>query len=210
MRVPLRAINGFSQLLDKKYANFLDKEGKRLLKVISDTSVKMSQLLDDLLSLSRVGRQSLDYSTIDMKSMVEEIFEELKSRPDMSKVTLKLSNIPNARGDSTLIHQVCFNLISNMVKFSSKRKKPVITIGVTSNKKNIEYYVKDNGAGFNSKYIDKLFGIFQRLHNQYIFQGHGIGLSIAHRIITKHGGEIWAESELNKGATFYFTLPSEA
>jgi light-regulated signal transduction histidine kinase (bacteriophytochrome) len=166
----------------------------------------MGHLIDDLLALSRIGRRELDKSEIDMKTLVNSIYHEVTSKQEREKIFLSISDLPRAKGDATMIRQLWTNLISNAVKFSSKKEKPVIGINSkVENGKNV-YCIRDNGVGFDMKYYDKLFGVFQRLHSETEYKGTGVGMAIAKRIVTRHGGDIRAESELNVGTTFYFSL----
>jgi signal transduction histidine kinase len=209
LRAPLRAIIGFSNKLSKNYCQQLDDEGNRLIGVISDNSKKMGMLIDDLLSFSRLGRKALTYSDIDMEKLIRDVFEEQKSYVKNRSLKLILNGISPIRGDKAMIQQVLANLVSNAIKFSKNNKSAVIEIGVNVGKNENIYYVKDNGSGFDMRYVDKLFGVFQRLHSEKEFEGTGIGLSLVQRIIHKHGGRVWAEGEENKGATFYFTFPNK-
>jgi light-regulated signal transduction histidine kinase (bacteriophytochrome) len=207
LRAPLRAVDGFSKFILEDYEDKLDSEGKRFLKLIRSNTQKMDQLITDLLALSRVARNELNLSGIDMTQMATSMFNEITT-PDVSdKISFKVETLPEAYADPTYLRQVWANLIANAIKFSSKEKKPSIKIcGRTENGFNV-YYVKDNGVGFNPEYAHKLFGVFQRLHKSDDFEGTGVGLAIVQRIIHRHGGKVWAESVEGKGATFYFSLP---
>lgn len=207
LRVPLRAIDGFSRIVVEDYEDKLDDEGKRLLNIIRENTKKMSQLIDDILLLSRAGRHEMRISSIDMESLVMNIFEELKPSIEDRDVQLEIKSLPPAYGDRTLINQVLTNLISNSIKFTRIREKGIIEVGSKEEKNENVYYVKDNGAGFDMKYVNKLFGLFQRLHGADEFEGTGVGLSIVQRIIRRHGGRVWGEGKVNEGATIYFTLP---
>lgn len=206
LRAPLRAITGFSKILMDDYYTKLDNEGKECLTDIIDNSNRMGKLIDDLLKLSRYGRKVLNITEIKMKELFMSIIEEEKRISNAENCVFKVYQCLDVHGDYSLIKQVLVNLISNAVKYSSKNPNPVIEIGSSETQSEIIYYVKDNGVGFNMKYIDKLFGVFQRLHNEEDFKGTGVGLAIIQRIVSKHGGRIWAESELGKGAVFYFAL----
>jgi len=206
LRAPLRAIDGFSRILTEDYGGKVDVEGRRLLDVIRDNSRKMGQLIDDLLEFSRLGRKPLATAEIDMKRMVEEVLEEVQQAGDR-RPGVVLGTLPTAHGDVTLVKQAWVNLLSNAVKFSSKRERPVIEVSGRENGAECVYSVKDNGAGFDMKYYDKLFGVFQRLHDTGEFPGTGVGLAIVQRVVTKHGGRVWAEGKVDTGAAFYFTLP---
>jgi len=206
LRAPLRALNGYSRMIEEDYASVLDDEAKRLLGNIQYNAQKMGTLIDDLLAFSRLGRKEVRKSKINTAKLVKNVLKEI-SIPAEYNAVIKINSLPPADADYTLLHQVWINLISNAIKYSSKKEKPEVQIGSTETENEIIFFVKDNGAGFDMKYADKLFGIFQRLHNPTEFEGTGIGLAIVQRIITKHGGRIWAEAKINIGATFYFTLP---
>ena len=165
---------------------------------------ELGNLIDDLLNFSRLGRRELLTHNTDMNAIVEPIVEHHLNGNINYKV--KVNNLPKCNCDSSLIKQVWENLISNAVKYSANNPTPVIEIGAVKKKNNTVYYIKDNGAGFDMKYYDKLFGVFQRLHNASEFEGTGVGLALTQRIILKHGGKIWAESKINEGSTFYFTI----
>jgi len=206
LRSPLRAIDGFSRLLTEDYGGKFDDEGRRLLGVIRDSSKKMGQLIDDLLRFSRLGRQSLSAADIDMKRMVEDVVKEVHMAGDQ-RSKLVLTALPPARGDATLLKQVWANLLANAIKFSGRREQPVVEVSGHENGTESVYCVKDNGAGFDMRYYDKLFGVFQRLHRAEEFAGTGVGLAIVQRVVSRHGGRVWAEGKVGEGATFYFSLP---
>jgi signal transduction histidine kinase len=209
LRAPLRAIDGFSKIVMEDYYDKLDEEGKRQLNVIRDNTQKMGQLIDDLLSLSRLGRQEMNFAEIRMDELAKGVFDELKASDVQRNLQFDIKALPHAHGDSSLIHQVFANLLSNAIKFTKPREGAAIEVGGWSEGEESIYYVKDNGVGFDMKYKNKLFGVFQRLHSENEFEGIGVGLAIVHRIIQRHGGRLWAEGEVNKGATFYFTLPKK-
>jgi PAS domain S-box-containing protein len=206
LRSPLRAIDGFSRILGEDYAGKLDDEGRRLLNVIRDSSQNMGRLIDELLEFSRLGRKPLSIGEIDMKHLVEEVLIELQSAGERPP-RLVLGALPPARGDATLLRQAWSNLLDNAIKFSGNRERPVIEVSGHENGAECVYCVKDNGVGFDMQYYDKLFGVFQRLHSEVEFRGTGVGLAIVQRIVTRHGGRVWAEGKVNEGATFYFALP---
>lgn len=207
LRTPLRGINGLTQILQEKYADMLDEEGSRLTSRIRANSSKMGTLIEDLLAFSRASTADIRKTEINMNQLVKNAISDIGEKESIKKVDFIINELPNTIGDNTLLKQVWINLISNAVKFSSRREKPVIEIsGYPEGNKNC-YKIKDNGAGFNMAYADKLFTAFQRLHTQQDFQGTGAGLSIVQRIILKHGGKIWAYGEENKGAEFIFCLP---
>lgn len=207
LRAPLRAISGFSKILEQDYGIILDNEGKRLIKIINDNTKKMGNLIDDLLAFSRFGRNEMKLNLLNTSSIVKSVIEDVHYYMNCEKTKFIINELPDIKGDQTMIYQVWYNLISNAVKFSSKVENPEIVIEGKTEKSLVTFSVKDNGIGFDMKYSQKLFGVFQRLHNDYDFEGTGVGLAIVHRIINRHGGKIWAYSELGKGATFYFSLP---
>ncbi len=209
LRVPLRAIDGFSRIIMEDYEDKLDDEGKRLLNIIRENTKKMGQLIDDILLLSRASRQEMRISPIDMESLVVNVFEELKPSIKDRDIQLEIKPLPPAYGDRTLLYQVFSNLISNSIKFTRFKEKAIIELGIEEGKDENTYYVRDNGAGFDMKYINKLFGLFQRLHGSDEFEGTGVGLSIVQRIIRRHGGRVWGEGKVDEGATIYFTLPNK-
>ena len=206
LRAPLRAIGGFTKILVEDYDKVLDEEGKRLCNVISKQTQKMSQLIDDLLSFSRTSRAEIQASQIQMETMVNSVFQELTTLESRMRIEFRVSSLPPAIGDSALMHQVWINLISNAIKFSSKQDRAEIEVDFQRTGQKIIYSIRDNGSGFDMKFADKLFGVFQRLHSEKEFEGTGVGLAIVQRLIHRHGGEVWAESQIGKGATFYFTI----
>lgn len=209
LRAPLRAINGYTRILVEDYSSVLDEEGRRICKVITTETLRMGKLIDDLLSFSRLSRKEIQTTTIDMKALAYSVFAELTSEEQRQRIDLKIGRLPQAKADPALIHQVWMNLISNAIKFSSRRERAVIELGTKRSDDENIYCVRDNGAGFNIQYVDKLFGVFQRLHSEDEFEGTGVGLAIVQRIVQRHGGRVWAEGEEDKGATFYFALPRE-
>ena len=207
LRAPLRAINGFTRILLDDYTGKLDSEGQRLFHIIQDNAHKMGQLIDDLLTFSRAGRYDIRPSRIEMTAMAHSIFHEVVLEKEMGKISLSVHPLPDAWGDSTLIRQVWSNLLSNAVKFASKNERVNIEVGCRKEELEYVYWVKDNGVGFDMQYSHKLFGVFQRLHKSDEFEGTGVGLALVQRIIHRHGGRVWGEGEVGKGATFYFTVP---
>ncbi|MBX7152939.1 PAS domain S-box protein [bacterium] len=209
LRAPLRAIEGFANILLEDHFDHLDAEAKRLLKVISTNVHQMSMLIDDLLTFARLSRQSIEIENVPMHSLAESVGEWfIRHDPRYDNSELRIDPLPDANGDQAMLKQVWQNLIGNAFKFSSVRERPIIEIGAFHRPNEWVYYVRDNGVGFDSAYTHKLFGVFQRLHSAHEFEGTGVGLAIVHRIIEKHGGSVWAESALNKNAAFYFSLPS--
>jgi light-regulated signal transduction histidine kinase (bacteriophytochrome) len=209
LRAPLRTLKSFIDILKDESAKSLDDEGLRILGIIRSNAEQMQVLIDDLHSLSLVTKNSLKITHIDMTSMVKALCHEVQKATNKSETKFVIGSIPDAEADNTLIKQVWINLINNAVKFSGKRSDPTIIITGIQKGNELIYSIKDNGVGFNPAYTDKLFGAFNRLHSRDDFEGTGIGLSVVRRIIHRHGGRVWAESEPDKGATFWFTLPSK-
>ena len=207
LRAPLRAVLGFAKLLTEDHAAQLDAEAQRKLAVIQDEAQRMGVLIDDLLSFSRLGRKELQLAEIDMTSLARAHFDQLNGHGEVPKAEFHLASLPRAKGDRTLLGQVWANLLANALKFSSKRERPLIEVSAVSDDREHIYFVRDNGAGFDPRYQSKLFGVFQRLHNSSEFPGTGVGLALVERIVTRHGGRVWADGRPNEGATFYFTLP---
>lgn len=207
LRAPLRAIDGFTQILVEDYGSKLDDEGRRIATIIRASTVQMGKLIDDLLSFSRLGRQEVVKGAVSMKTLVDEVYQELKKTTSARDIAFTMGELPDARADINMMRVVWTNLLSNATKFTSKKEKATIEVGSTSDERNVTYYVKDNGAGFDMKYIDKLFGVFQRLHSVEDFEGTGVGLANVKRVIERHDGTVRAESIIGEGATFYFTLP---
>jgi len=207
LRAPLRAISGFTNILKEDYSAQLDAQGKKYMETVLANTKRMGELIDDLLRLSRISKQGLNKSNVKMKELIENVYSELSSSTPTDKIKLTIGSLPVAHADSPLLKIVLTNLLSNAIKFSSKKREQIIEFGGKSNAKECVYYIKDNGVGFNMAYSSKLFDVFQRLHRTDEFEGTGIGLAIVRRIIHKHGGQVWAEAEIDKGATFYFSIP---
>jgi light-regulated signal transduction histidine kinase (bacteriophytochrome) len=205
LRAPLRIIDGFASILVED-AEGLDPRMVKNIKTIARNANRMGQLIDDLLNFSRLGRTQIKIGDVDMRSQVEQVLEDLMATNSINSAKINVHEILPARGDGSLIKQVWVNLISNAIKYSSKKEQPVVEIGMVKNATIPTWYVKDNGAGFSMDYASKLFGVFQRLHKQDEFDGTGVGLALVQRIIVRHGGTVWAEAKVNEGATFYFTL----
>jgi PAS domain S-box-containing protein len=207
LRTPLRAIEGFSRMLLEDHVDRLDPEGLRLLEVIRSNTRIMGELIDDLLALSRLGRQEIRPQKIDLGGLAVSVFGVLKNQAPSRQMDLILKPLPPALGDRSLLNQVLVNLLGNAVKFTKSRDQAIIEVGGwTEGKENI-YFVKDNGVGFDMRYVDKMFGVFQRLHRREDFEGTGVGLAIVQRIISRHGGRVWAAGKVDSGAVFYFALP---
>jgi signal transduction histidine kinase len=205
LRAPLRAVNGYAEMLNEDFGEVIGDEGKRIIQTIRYNAIKMGTLIDDLLAFSRLGRKEINKSSIDMNELVQGTLLELnKSMPN--KAVIDVGELHHIEADYGLMSQVMLNLLSNAVKYSSKKEKPVIEIRSKIVKDEIVFSVKDNGAGFDMRYADKLFGVFQRLHSQEDFEGVGVGLAIVQRVINRHGGKVWAEGKVNEGATFSFSF----
>ncbi len=208
LRSPLRVIDGYAMLLEEDHYDKLDDDGKNAIMAIMRNARKMGHLIDDLLEFSRVSKKAVNPVKVDLAPIVARIAEEARTQNECERCIIHINNLEPAYADLKMIEQVWINLISNAVKYSSKKNEPVIEIGCKNGHDRIMYFVKDNGVGFNMDFKEKLFGVFQRLHRPEDFPGTGVGLAIVKRIIDRHGGEVWAESKVNEGATFYFTLPN--
>ena len=205
LRAPLRAVDGYARMLEEDSAGRLDDEGRRLLKVIRDSSSRMGTLIDDLLAFSRLGRQPMARHSLDMVGLVREVVEELRGA--YGAATIEVAELPPASGDRSLLKQVWLNLVGNALKYSAKKDAPRVEIGGQAEGEEIVYCVRDNGAGFDMRYASKLYGVFQRLHAQEDFAGTGVGLAIVQRVVSRHGGRVWAEGKAGEGASFWFSLP---
>jgi light-regulated signal transduction histidine kinase (bacteriophytochrome) len=221
LRAPLRAIDGFSRIVLEDYSKTLDAEGKSYLQKVRDNTRQMGQLVDDLLAFARLGRQGLAKHTVEPDKVVRGCLAELTKEQEDRQVEIVIGELPACRADPTLLKQVWTNLLSNALKYTRKRETARIEVGCRteprlqvegqrvstgSTESEVIYFVKDNGAGFDMKYVHKLFGVFQRLHRAADYEGTGVGLAIVQRIVQRHGGRIWADAKLNEGATFSFTL----
>lgn len=206
LRAPLRHIGGFTDLLIQSESRFSEQD-KRYLGLISTSAKQMNQLIDDLLDFSRNSRVEIQQTRVDLQELVESILQDLQPEMSNRKVVFDKQPLPTVRGDPSLLRQVFCNLILNAVKYSRKRDVAKIEIACAEKTKNeVTIFVRDNGVGFDMKYADKLFGVFQRLHGQDEFEGTGIGLANVRRIVARHGGRTWAEAKVNEGATFFITL----
>jgi signal transduction histidine kinase len=208
LRAPIRSISGHALILEEDYAAQLDAEGTKTIHSIMSNAKKMGNLIDDLLAFSKLGRKEVDVSVMNMNSMVKSVIEELHSEDIENRTEINETSLPKAKGDPSLIRQVWINLLSNAIKYSKYKSKSIIETGAYTKDNMVVYYVRDNGAGFDMKYYDKLFGVFQRLHSQDAFEGTGIGLAIVQKIVQRHNGTVWAESRPEEGAVFYFSLPA--
>jgi PAS domain S-box-containing protein len=209
LRAPLRAVDGYSQILFEDYENMLDDEGKRVIGVIRKETRRMGQLIDELLAFSRLSRADMQTTLLDMENLVHSVFEDLTRTENRDRIQFKLGPMINTLGDPNLLRQVWVNLIANALKFSRHREIAEIEVNSRQENGHIVYWVRDNGAGFDMKYASKLFGVFQRLHSEREFEGTGVGLAIIQRIVNRHGGQVWAEAQVDQGATFFFTLPTK-
>jgi len=209
LRAPLRALDGYSRILEKEYTDRIDDEGKAYIHHIRSSTHKMDRLIDDLLAFSRLGRHSLEKQKVDMKEIVLRAIDEFSPFFSDGKIRIQVRELPVCQGDPSLLLQLWTNLISNSIKFTRNCDRPCIEIGFLEERPFV-YYISDNGIGFDMKYADKLFGVFQRLHKEDEFEGTGVGLAIVERIVRRHGGRIWAKSASGEGATFYFTLNEES
>lgn len=207
LRAPLRAIDGFSRILLDDYSDKLDPECNRLLNVISRNTFNMGQLIDDLLAFSRLGRQEMKLQEVDMAELAKSVFEELTPMVSDRAISLNVRDLPRSHADGALIQHVFANLLSNAIKFTRMRETAIIDVGYEIEDSENVYYVKDNGVGFDMRFVEKIFGVFQRLHGADEFEGTGVGLAIVQSIIQRHGGRVWADAKVNEGATIYFSLP---
>jgi two-component system sensor histidine kinase/response regulator len=205
LKAPLRAVNAYAEILEQDFGHALGEEENRLIGNIKRNGLKMGVLINDLLEFSRLGRRPVSKSHVEMTMLVHRVVADM---PRSEATGILLDDMLPAQADSALLGHVWTNLISNAIKYSAKKEDPLIQIGCKKSGGEIIYHVKDNGAGFDMRYAEKLFGVFQRLHSAAEFEGTGIGLAIVQRIITKHGGRVWAEAEEGNGACFYFTLPA--
>lgn len=206
LRGPLRAINGFSAILLEDHAAELSPDARQLLTTVIDTAKQMNALIEDLLRFSRLGTQSLSKKPVNIANLVHEVLDELGRDREGRQIEIQLGDLPDCVGDHALIKQLFVNLLSNAFKFTGHREKAVIEIGCAEDHGSNVYFVRDNGAGFDVSKARQLFGVFQRFHSQHEFEGTGVGLSIVQRIVVRHGGRIWAEAEVEKGAVFHFIL----
>ena len=207
LRAPLRGIIGFTTILEEEYGNKLDDEAKRITSVIKSNTLRMGHLIDDLLTFSRMGRQDIAKTSINTWLMIHEVIEELTPKNDEHNIEWVIQSLPWINADINTIRQVWMNFISNAMKYSGNKERPRIEIGAFHHEGQIAFFIKDNGVGFDEKYKDKLFKVFQRLHGTEEFEGTGIGLALVEKIVSKHGGKVWAQGEVDKGASFYFSLP---
>jgi signal transduction histidine kinase len=209
LRAPLRAVAGFSGMLLEDAAPVLEEDSKYHLQRIMHNVQNMQRMIDDLLTLARLGRQPLTKQEIEPVELITEVLQELRSEQEGRQIEIKIGELPPCYADPALLKHVCANLLANALKYTRKREQAVIEVGCQQDEEPAVYFVRDNGAGFDMQYANKLFGVFQRLHRAEEFEGTGVGLALVRRIVTRHGGQIWAEAAPNQGATFYFTLSAK-
>ena len=210
LRAPLRAVDGFALMIEEDYSDRLDAEGRRYLAVIRENAARMGALIDDLLAFSRLGRLPVAHQEVNVESLVREVVEEAVGHAAQPTPQIQIRALPRTHGDRALLRQVWTNLVANAIKYSSKVPHPVIEVTGQENATETVYSIRDNGVGFNMEYVKKLFGVFHRLHRADEFSGTGVGLAIVHRVVTRHGGRVWAEGKVNEGAVFSFALPRES
>jgi len=210
LRAPLRHMVGYSELLQRQASSLLDEKSQRFIRTILDSAKRMGNLIDDLLAFSRIGRAETRKTKVDLEQLVKEVVAEIRQDAKGREIAWKIGPFPVCHGDRSMLRLVVVNLVSNAVKFTRMRTPAEIEIGCADrNNKEVEVFVRDNGAGFDMQYVNKLFGVFQRLHLPEQFEGTGIGLATVQRIIHRHGGEVRAEGAVDRGATFYFSLPAQ-
>jgi len=207
LRAPLRAISAFSSDLLKEDAPQMRPGGRELLDRIVSSGQRMTQIIDDLMRLSQLGRQRLSKQPVTISSIVQAVLDELRTEQPDRRIQVQVRDLPDCVADPSLLKQVLVNLLSNAFKFTRNTASPLVEVGCCLQNNEKVYFVRDNGAGFDMQHAQNLFGAFQRLHSEQEFQGTGIGLTIVQRIIQRHAGRVWAEGQVDKGATFYFTLP---
>jgi signal transduction histidine kinase len=208
LRAPLRHMVGYAELLQRQASSLLDDKSQRFIRTILASAKRMGNLIDDLLTFSRLGRAEARNTQVDLEQLVKEVVAEIVHDTKDRDIAWKIGALPVCYGDRSMLRLVVVNLVSNAVKFTCMRRPAEIEIGcVDLDEKEVEMFVKDNGAGFEMQYVDKLFGVFQRLHSQEQFEGTGIGLATVQRIVHRHGGKVRGEGAVDKGATFYFSLP---
>jgi PAS domain S-box-containing protein len=208
LRAPLRHMVGFAELLQKAASTRLDDKSQRYMKIILDSAKRMGTLIDDLLAFSRIGRAETQKTPVNLDHLLKEALSEVQLETTGREIVWRIDKLPVCYGDRSMLRLVLVNLLSNAVKFTRPRSKAEIEVGwIPGDTEEVEIFVRDNGAGFDMKYVDKLFGVFQRLHHMDAFEGTGIGLATVQRIVHRHGGEVRAEGAIDKGATFYFSVP---
>jgi light-regulated signal transduction histidine kinase (bacteriophytochrome) len=206
LRAPLRAIDGFSRIVLEEHAPALAPEAQRYLHLVQDNTQQMGRLVDDLLAFSRLSRQPISKQRLDPTDLVRAALQDLHAEQAGRQIDLLIQDLPACQADPSLLRQVWVNLLSNALKFTRRRERAVIEVGSYEEDTHPVYYVKDNGVGFDMRYVGKLFGVFQRLHKAEEYEGTGVGLAIVQRIVHRHGGRVWAVAKVDQGATFWFTL----
>jgi light-regulated signal transduction histidine kinase (bacteriophytochrome) len=206
LRAPLRHIDGFARILISNHSLQLTPDAQQQLKLIQEGTQKMGRMIDDLLNLARLDRRSMAFETTSLSPLVDSVVQDLKSETVEREIEWRVGELSTVKCDPGLLRQVFANLLSNAVKYTRPRGRAVIEVGESTIEGETVFFVRDNGAGFDPRYAEKLFGAFQRLHTDQEFEGTGIGLATVERIIRKHGGRVWAEAEIDKGATFRFSL----
>jgi two-component system sensor histidine kinase/response regulator len=206
LRAPLRGVSAFAHILARDYASQMPTEAQRLLSRVTTNAQRMEQLIEDLLRFSRLGRQPLAKQPVNIAALVHEVLQDLGKDQGDRHIEVKVGDLPDGIGDPSLLEQVFVNLLANAFKFTRQKERAVVEVGCQQHEGERIYFVRDNGAGFDMRYAEKLFGVFQRFHSVREFEGTGVGLSIVQRIIQRHGGRIWADAAVDQGATFYFSL----
>jgi light-regulated signal transduction histidine kinase (bacteriophytochrome) len=209
LRTPLRIASNYAGILDQEFASEWDPAARQLLERIVASNSRMNMLIDELLRFSRLGRKQIVKQRVDMQAVARSVIELIHAGAPDRDIDWQIGSMPHASADPVLIEQVFSNLIGNALKYSGKEERPRIAVGFDDDGGDASYFVDDNGVGFPMSQADRLFGVFERLHREDEFEGHGIGLATVHRILSKHGGRIWAESEPGDGATFRFQLPDD-
>jgi signal transduction histidine kinase len=207
LRAPLRAIDGFTAILSQDYRDVLGDDGVHLCDAVRRNTVRMGELIDELLAFSRLGHADVRRMEVDMGALVHRVADELATPEVSARLDMRIGALPTLPADPALLHEVWVNLLSNALKFTSHRERAVVEVAAEDGGDEVVFSVRDNGAGFDERYADRLFGVFQRLHDAGQFEGTGVGLAIVQRIVTRHGGRVWAHGEVERGATFFFTLP---
>jgi len=210
LRAPLRAVEGYARMLEEDHGERLGEDGKRMLGVVCSEAQRMGRLIDDLLTFSRLGRRELQKRETDVTRLAREVVAELRSAEMGREIVLRLADLPVAEADPALIRQVLMNVLGNAFKFTRGRERAEIAMSGAIEGTDCVYTVTDNGAGFDMKYAGKLFGVFQRLHGEEEFEGTGVGLALVQRIVNRHGGRVWAEGTVGRGASIHFSLPHRA
>lgn len=207
LRAPLRAVHGFTGALREDYEQTLDAQGQRYLSIITSSTQQMSRMIDGILTLSRLGRQPMQHSEVEMLPIVQHFAADLKSKASERQIEFKIGTLPSVQGDLVLLQQVWAHLLTNAVKFTRTKEVAEIEVGSSVEENEVVFFVRDNGVGFDMKYESKLFGLFQRFHTEKEFEGTGVGLAVVRRLVRRHGGRVWGEAVVDGGATFYFALP---